>query len=390
MESLVLDEFPDKKQKDDKKVENNKHEWSVKRIFVFWIVGAVIAGLSYLTYSYADILLLIVTAFLLSIIVESLVFWFEKKKFSRWISISFAYILFFVFLALCVVLILPLLIKYLIELVSLWVWYISQFELMLRDNSLVDVISNLAWLPDFLKWYLLDFIQSSDFNAKHQLQQNLSLIINSWSNYLQSLGSFFWSFTTWFLNFFVKFGIVLTLSVLFSVEKDIVIHFLARLFWEKHIEISYHKIDQIYKKLAIWLKARFALSLFLTLATYLFFLALLFFGIDIPYKLPLALFLGLSDFIPYVWQWLGWLLILLITMIHYNIWIWIIAIIWIYLMNVVQTSLIQPIFMGKQLGVSMSMIFICVLLGAYFLWFLWMIFAIPLAVIIALLMSKKK
>lgn len=50
---------------------------------------------------------------------------------------------------------------------------------MLRDNSLVDIVSNLAWLPDILKEYLLDFIQTSDFDAKYQLQQNVSLIVNS-------------------------------------------------------------------------------------------------------------------------------------------------------------------------------------------------------------------
>lgn len=115
---LILDEFPNKKENDEIKLEN-KAEWNAKRMFLFWGVGALIVGLSYLTYSYADILLLIVTAFLLSVIVESLVFWFEKKKLSRSLSISLAYILFFVFLALCMVLILPLLIKYLMELVRL-------------------------------------------------------------------------------------------------------------------------------------------------------------------------------------------------------------------------------------------------------------------------------
>lgn len=389
LDDFTLDEFPQKKSKEAITPEI-KSERSIQRVFLFWIIWAVIVLLSYLAYSYADILLLIVTAFLLSIIVESLVFWFEKRKLSRSVSISFAYVLFFVFLVLCLVLILPLLIKYLIELITLGIGYVSQFEVMLRDNSLVDVVSNLSWIPDFFKGYLLDFIQSSSFDLKYQLQQNLSLIVNSGSTYLQSVGSFFWSFTTWFFNFFVKFGIVLTLSILFSVEKDIVLHFLARLFGKKHIQSSYHKIDQIYKKLAIWLKARFALSLFLTIAMYLFFLALLLFGIDIPYKLPLAVFLGLSDFIPYVGQFLWGLLVFLIASLHYNVWVWAIAIIRIYLMNIIQTNLIQPIFMGRKLGVSMTMIFICVLLGAYLLGFLWVLFSIPLAVIITLLVSKKK
>jgi len=50
-------------------------------------------------------------------------------------------------------------------------------------------------------------------------------------------------------------------------------------------DLMHMRLEQMYKKLAIWLKARLALSFFTTLAVWLMLLIMSWFGIDIPNKL---------------------------------------------------------------------------------------------------------
>jgi predicted PurR-regulated permease PerM len=87
-----------------------------------------------------------------------------------------------------------------------------------------------------------------------------------------------------FLNFITQTSIVLTLSVLFSIQKDSVMKFIAGLGGEKKYKLVYMKLERIYKKLGIWLKSQLFLCIFIGATMYVALRILSFFGIDLPQK----------------------------------------------------------------------------------------------------------
>ncbi|HCY20760.1 TPA: hypothetical protein DIC40_02715 [Patescibacteria group bacterium] len=94
--------------------------------------------------------------------------------------------------------------------------------------------------------------------------------------------------------------IVITLSVLFSIEKVSVMKFIASLGGERKYKYIYIKLEKIYKKLGIWLKSRLLLSLYMAIALYVSLWILELFGISIPNKVSVSLIFGLLDIIPYI------------------------------------------------------------------------------------------
>lgn len=87
-----------------------------------------------------------------------------------------------------------------------------------------------------------------------------------------------------FVSFITQTSIVLTLSVLFSIQKDSVMKFIARLGGEKKYKFVYMKLERIYKKLGIRLKSQLFLCIIMGTAMYAALWILAIFGIDLPQK----------------------------------------------------------------------------------------------------------
>jgi len=85
-------------------------------------------------------------------------------------------------------------------------------------------------------------------------------------------------------SFITQTSIVLTLAVLFSIQKDSVMKFIARLGGEKKYKFVYMKLERIYKKLGIWLKSQLLLCIFIGITMYAALWILAIFGIDLPQK----------------------------------------------------------------------------------------------------------
>ena len=56
-----------------------------------------------------------------------------------------------------------------------------------------------------------------------------------------------------------QFSIVIILAVLFSVEKKMVMRFVAGLWGKQEYNFVYAKLDSIYKKLGLWLQGQLIL-----------------------------------------------------------------------------------------------------------------------------------
>ena len=87
-----------------------------------------------------------------------------------------------------------------------------------------------------------------------------------------------------FFNFITQTSIVLTLAVLFSIQKDATMKFIAGLGGEKKYKFIYMKLERIYKKLGIWLKSQLLLCVLMGLSMYAALWILAIFGIDLPQK----------------------------------------------------------------------------------------------------------
>jgi len=104
------------------------------------------------------------------------------------------------------------------------------------------------------------------------------------TSYAKNIGTMAVSAVGSIATFFTQTSIVLTLSVLFSFQKNAVMKFIARLGGQKKYTFIYMKIEKIYKQLGVRLKSQLMLCLFMGVAMYAILWILALFGLDIPQK----------------------------------------------------------------------------------------------------------
>lgn len=382
-----------------KKIPNNWLEknyrcsgWSDRKMIKFWLFALLVWIVGYFAYNALSFIFIIISAYIISMIVESLIFWFQSIGLKRWLAIFLSYLIFILTLLLLFLIVVPFLINQTIELVSIGLSYLSDFQRNLSINWVDNMIINMEILPESFKRYFFEYFGSSDFllQIQNALQQNISEIISIWKEYITKV----WVIIIWFIssftNFLIDFWIFITLAVLFSVEKDITIKFLAKLWWKDNYETSCLKIQKMYKKLAIWLKARLAMSLFITIAMRIALIVMWWCGVEIPNKLWIAVFTWLLDIIPYIWPFISGAILAIVSLLYNTIWVSFLSVWILYIINVIQGSILTPLFMNKALWVSSVLIFVSMILWWMIMWFFWVLLAVPIAVIITLLLQDKE
>jgi predicted PurR-regulated permease PerM len=372
---------------------NNDCSWrNDKKMIKFWLFALLIWLLGYFVYNTLNIIFLIIWAYIISIIVESLIWSLQSIWLKRWLAILISYIIFLIFLVWILLFVVPLLLSQFAELVSIWINYLSWFQKLLANSSMSEIISNTQLLPEYAKEYILNYFAWSDVLVQIQnvLQNNISQIINTWKDYVQILWVVVLNFVSWLTSAITNFVIFITLSVLFSVEKNQVIRFIARLSWKEKYDMTFMKMQKIYKKLAIWLKARLLMSLFITLAMWLALVVMSWFGLDMPNKFWLALIMWLLDIIPYIWPFISGALLFIIWLIYNTLWASILGVWALWWVNVVQNNILTPLFMNRALWISSVFIFISLIIWWILWWFLWALLAVPIAVIITLFTQNKE
>ncbi len=375
-----------------KKTNTDFSGWSDKKMMKFWLFALLVGLLGYFVYNTLNIIFLIIWAYIISMIMESLILLLQKIRFKRWFAIVFAYIIFVAFMLWLLVFVVPFLLSQMAELVSIWINYLSGLQEVLSNNSLSDIIMNMDMLPEHMKEYFFNYYGNSELLATIQttLQDNLSNIVSTGKEYVQVLGWVIVTFVSWFASFVVDFLLFITLAVLFSVEKDSVMSFLANLSWKDNYDLTYMKLEKMYKKLAIWLKARLALSWFVALAMWLALRIMSWFGVEIPNKLWLAILTWLLDIIPYIWPLISGLLLFIIWLLYNTIWVAWLSVWILFGINFVQNNVLTPLFMNRALWVNSVLILISMVIWWMIMWFLWVLLAVPIAVIITLLTQDKE
>ncbi|MDD3262462.1 MAG: AI-2E family transporter [Candidatus Absconditabacteria bacterium] len=356
----------------------------------FWFVGMLIVFLGFILFKSLDVLYLILTAYIISIAMEAVIDMFQRLKFKRGLSIAIAYLLLIIFLLSGFVLILPFILNQVTDIINILLMKINSFNIRLQNEGLVEILRSSGLLSTYIQKEI--FHDFSDpaliIDLQTKIQASISQIARMWTNYAQTLGNFAVTFVTGFATFLTKGLIVVTLSVLFSVEKVAVMKFIASLGGGKKYKYVYIKLEKIYKQLGIWLKSRLLLSLYMAAALYVSLWILELFGMSIPNKLSLALILGLFDIVPYIGPIVGSIPAVIAGLTGFGIWGGVIVGLIAGFINIIENNVLIPLLMSKTLGINTVVIFISMILGGMIMGLVGVLLAVPIAAIITLLFEK--
>lgn len=386
--------FEDKsKQKTIKWWEKNSESydwWSNKKIIKFWLFWLLIALVWYFSYKVLDIIFLIISAYIVSMIMESFISWFQKRL-SRWLSIFLSYSVFLVVILWLFIVLVPFLYRQVSEAGSIWLWYLSDIQTKISENWVYSTIVNSEKIPDSLKEYFVNVSSDQWMVVKIQeaVQTNLNEIISVWKKSVGQLWILLVNFISWFTGFLVNFLLFFVLCILFSIEKDMMTTFIARIGWNNQVELNRLKIQKIYSKLAVWFRSRLFISLLLAIAMWLGLVIMWRCWLVIPWKLWLALLAWILDLIPYIWPILTWVLLFLVCILYNPLWVALVAILILWVINVIENNLWAPLFMNKSLWISAVLIFISMIIGWLIMWFFGVLLSVPIAVIVTIIVKNR-
>jgi len=368
----------------DHLVRNNK---SMMR---FWLVGLLVVFIGYISFKSLDILYLILTALIISIAMEAIISFFHRWL-HRGLAIILSYVLLIIFVLSGFIFIIPFLLQQASAFLDIFLWWVSGIQSILAEKSLLTILENMS-IPSYIKDSLLSTIGDPELlnNIQDKLQTNLSAIIGTSTEYAASIGSFAVEFLAGFFTFLGKMAVVLTLSVMFSIEKNQVIQFMANLWWGRKIKYLQLKIKRIYTKLWLRLKWQLILCIFIGLTMFIALLILSAAGLEIPQKASLAIIAGLLELIPYLWPLLWGVPAVIVVLLHNGPGAAGIMILVIFLIQRMENNVLIPIVMNKTLGINPITIFISMLLWGLIMWFVWVLLAVPIAVIITMFAEKNR
>lgn len=363
------------------------NDWrSTSKIVKFWLIWLLVVALWYFGYSVLNLIFLIISAYIFSIIVEALVSYFERKKIKRSFALLLSYLIFVIVLLWFIVIIIPFIFNQVSEFLSVWLSYVSGIQAEITSKWITTIINDSKFLSDSIKEYIIDYIANNDVASQLQtsLQQNLSDIVATWQTYISRIWSWFISFISGFATFFAQFLLFFTLSILFSVDKKNVTNFLSSIWWEDKHRVNKLKIEKVYKNLAVWLKARLLLSLYISITVWITLVVMWWCGIEIPNKLWIAVVAGLLDIIPYIWPIFTGILLFVVAILYNSFLVAILVVVFLYIFNLIQENVLTPVLMKKALWISPVLILISMTLGWVIMWFMWVLLSVPIAVVLVI------
>ena len=386
------DKIPEKNLNNQSSQENFPGSMPTKSMVKFWLIGASFALVGYLFYQSLDIIYLLVAALIISVSSEGLIVSLQKRVKNRGLAIGISYFLILLFVFSGIFLVIP----FLITQISLLITRISgtakELQTFVLSNTRPDAINTITWLPSAVKQYLIENWASfnwanSDFQSS--ILSSLNTLLDNSTKYLRQFSSSIFSVVWGFLGVMTNLTIVFTLAVFFSIEKKYLISLFLKGKKDLQKQKVQAKIDYVYEKLSLWLKARILLSVFVIIAMYAALWIMKRCGLEIPSMLSISLITGLMDIIPYIGPIFSIIPLVVLALIYHGFWGMIIAGAVFFAIQWVQNNVITPLLMEKQLGVNSALLIVSALFWATIMGFWGIILSVPLAVIIWLFLDEK-
>lgn len=379
-------------QEDENLKQTNADSKNWHNYLVFWLVWLLAIYVGYVVFSALSIVYMILAAFLISMIMDASVVYLSKKI-TRGLAIALAYFFVILFLVLIAFIVAPFFFTQLAQALNLGLEQITKLQELLQTQSLTVIIdNNLGFLPISLKEFFIKDIFTPDaiLSLQSALQNNISQIISTGTTYVTSLWSFAVKIVTSVFTTITQAIMMFVLAVFFSIEKEWVVRFLSSIAGSKKNHV-YVKLQRMYAKLGLWIKGQIIVCAYVgVMVAIMFQLASWILWVHIPNIGTLAIIAGLMNFIPYVWAFIWMTIAFFVTVLAAG-WKISLLVLGLYiLVNQSENNILTPIIMNKTLGISALVIFICMLMWASLFWFMGVLLAVPIAVIISLAFEKEK
>ncbi len=315
-----------------------------------WTIVTIVAviGALWLLYLLRPIIGMVLIAFLIAAIISPGVAWFERKRIPRPIGILIIYIASFTVIGIILALIIPPLIQEISSLAG------NFSALWSRVTSGFSLIKNQP--------YYTDEIAQTVTSALGNLESILSQFVR---------GAFF--AVTGAFGGIVSFLLILVLAFYMMLQGTHARRFLSDLIPAKYRDYGNNLVIAIQHKIIAWSRGQTILSLTIAVLSYIGLLI-----IRVDYALVLALFAGITEFIPYAGPLLGGLVAVLFALAQSPFHAFLVAIMFIVIQQL-ENHILVPKVMQRSVGLNPILSITALLIGARLGGILGVLFAIPAA-----------
>lgn len=277
-----------------------RRHWDTKSIFRFWIVGVLMVYVAYLAYQGLNLIYLIAAGLIFSMVMDAPISYFAKRM-NRGLAIFLAYFIMVIVIGGLLLFVLPFLFHQIADIIRLATDQIGEVKSIIDNEGVAALVTHIGWLPGSIKSYLMESMRDPATMAQLQssLQQNISNIVSQGTSYASDIGSFAVKIIGGVFSTIVQIALVLSLSVFFTIEKDGVINFIARLSGTRSTA-TFVKLQRLYAKLGYWLKGQLIVCCYIALMIFILLNVLALFGIRVPNTGSLALIAGMTNILPYI------------------------------------------------------------------------------------------
>lgn len=374
-----------KKEYEEITTSNKESLMWIQKMRLFWLIWLCIFIIWWLVIGYVQTIVIVIGSYLISMIVDWPIQQFRRMRLSKWVSILIVYSILILVIILSIIFILPLVIWQISSVTGEAINRLSAAQGSITTFLSVESIRQIEWLPAFAQESIIDFLQSADKSTLQSMQWVIANIISESRQFITIAWWVIFSTFSWLVNVLWEALIILTLSIMFSIEKDRVVDFIWDISWKKYYNISKLKLKIIYQNLSLWFKHRIILSAFMFICMYLSFIILSLFGIDIPYKFELSLILAILDIIPYIGPIIAWAFMFVVAFWEYSFGTAIIIPAIVMIINLIENSYLIPTLMNKSLWVSLVVTFVFMVLWLITMWVFGAFLSVPLSVVVTIL-----
>lgn len=317
-----------------------------------------------------SILIILFVSIVFAAAITPVVDWFEKHKIPRALSIIVIYILIFGFIGAVATSMIPLIIDQTTELVS----YLQSVLMDIQKHGIVESIPFGKKMEPFLQKLAENIDQAKLLDElRANVQQLTSNLTSLAGNVLGTVLSLFGGIVQAFAVLFITFFLVLDNG---SIED-----FVLKLIPEKYRETVAEKGKKVQSKLGAWLRGQAILSLSVGIILYIGLTIL-----GVKYAFTFALIAAVFELIPIIGPLVTGLICLPIVLTQ-GLAITTKYVIFILILNWVESNVLNPIIMNKAMALNPAIIVVAMLIGNEFLGIIGIVLAVPIAASIKVLVE---
>jgi predicted PurR-regulated permease PerM len=307
--------------------------------------------LMYFLYLIGDIVTILFVSLVFASAVDPWVDWMQEHKVPRAVGIILIYVGLFSVLGTVVYLMIPPIIEQVRQLSTDFPRYVDR------------LLSGVSLLREY--------------SVQFGLMDNIKNSIGGLNSNINSAASGFFTTISSFVGGVFSFFLVLVVTFYMVVEENAIKKLVWTIAPSRHQSYIMQLVNRMQKKIGLWLRGQLILSLVIFVLTYTALLIL-----DVKYALVLALFAGLTEFVPYLGPLLGAVPAVFLAFTQSPTLGLMVAAIY-YVIQLVENNILVPKVMQKAVGMNPIVSISALLIGFKLAGVMGAILSIPVATAIS-------